>query len=532
MPYIASGVYGCTFAPSLKCDIPRKKGMIGKVMKSDYEEEIDAAELIQKIDPQGKFTVPYGGHCLTSPAEWEKSDGIEKCHFLDKHNDYHQLLFKYGGIDLNAVVNKKQLSVYADDFILMMVPLIEGIKKLQQYGYAHCDIKPANILFKADEKKLYLIDFGLMTNLSDLIFTDYILRHPYPYYPPEFKIMYLMSTDPSYLSNLSEASITDNFDSLKMGSKEFMDIFDEYIDMNNEIFDLINKVKNIHVNEYNKRFQSKYVFKADIYSLGITYADFCMHLMAKNKFSLRNKALYDEFMTNIWPHMVRIDADDRLDIDSLLKILKHIIGKTAPHPYLKSSASAKTASPPRQPKSASAKMPSPPKQPKSASAKMPSPPKQPKSVSAKMPSPPRQPKSVSAKMPSPPKQQRSASAKMPSPPRQQRSASPVPKQHKPSKPPRKLSHTKRPLTTESCLVHSNKELKRMIFKANVSKPNLCKCLLSKRTHSPHILPTTEMRKEDCLRLLRKEIVEKLRKHKLPVSGLNKDILCNRLLNNV
>ena len=106
--------------------------------------------------------------------------------------------------------------------------------------------------------------------------------------------------------------------------------------------------------------------------------------------------------------------------------------------------------------------------------------------------------------------------------------------HVPAPPP----HSTSQMSEQDCTSLLRKEIEEKLKRRNMptygkNKAELCTRLLSKKkAPPPPIPPTHKMRKEDCLRLLRKEIVEKLKKHKLSVSGPNKDVLCRRLVNNV
>ena len=73
MPYIAEGSYGCVFSPPLKC-LNKKKttaSQAGKIFnnRDSMEEEKELAEKINKIDPKGKWTVPYYGSCFANVNE-------------------------------------------------------------------------------------------------------------------------------------------------------------------------------------------------------------------------------------------------------------------------------------------------------------------------------------------------------------------------------------------------------------------------------------------------------------------------------
>ena len=171
MPYIAEGSYGCVFSPLLKC-LNNKKTTSNQASKifnnrDSMEEEKKLAEKINKIDTNGKWTVPYYGSCFINVKQTRPNDNINKCNKYAKHIPItEQLIYKNGGIDLNHFINNFELlknTLFIDDLIPLFYNLLKGLKTLNEKQLAHCDIKPPNMLYDYDESKFYIIDFGLTT---------------------------------------------------------------------------------------------------------------------------------------------------------------------------------------------------------------------------------------------------------------------------------------------------------------------------------------------------------------------------------
>jgi calcium/calmodulin-dependent protein kinase-4 len=89
-------------------------------------------------------------------------------------NTVYFVMEKYPGGDLfDAVVNQPK-SRYEDEVVTANIvrQVLEGLAYLHENGIAHCDLKPANIMFAADGS-VKIIDLGLSQNIeSDSMFTD------------------------------------------------------------------------------------------------------------------------------------------------------------------------------------------------------------------------------------------------------------------------------------------------------------------------------------------------------------------------
>ena len=192
MTFIASGQYGCAFSPALPCDLPRpRKKHVGKVFAKDREaihEQNIQEHIIYKVDPTHTFTVGFLGNCTITELS-DKDDHARCPHLWDNSPiRYKQLIYNYGGVSLDDLLKRPKRSMSLKKILAAMLPIFKGVAKLNTMGYIHQDIKPANILVK--DNKCYLIDFGICVSRNK-IFTasnNHVLVHPYPFYPPEFKL--------------------------------------------------------------------------------------------------------------------------------------------------------------------------------------------------------------------------------------------------------------------------------------------------------------------------------------------------------
>lgn len=329
MPYIAEGSYGCVFSPPLKCLNNKKTtySQAGKIFnkKTSMDEEKKLVEKINKIDPKGKWTVPYYGSCFVNVNKTETNDNINKCNKYAKHIPItEQLIYKNGGIDLNRFINDFELfknDLFIDNLIPLFYNLLKGLNTLNEKKLAHCDIKPPNILYDFNESKFYIIDFGLTTPYNGISsFSNYnMLNHVYPYYPPEFKIYVQLIIHKN--TNVNTNDILENYS--RYLPRGFFDFMFKYIDIPLKLKQFAIKCqKNKHV--FKHKFKTEYVSKIDVFSLGMTFVEIFYRLSIKSQIQFKNRTFFDNFMKLVIVPMINMDADERYDsirASNMLKIL-------------------------------------------------------------------------------------------------------------------------------------------------------------------------------------------------------------------
>lgn len=332
MPYIAEGSYGCVFSPPLKCLNNKKttSSQAGKIFysKDSMEEEKELAEKINKIDPNGKWTIPYYGSCFINVKETRQTDNIDKCNKYSKHIPItEQLIYKNGGIDLNHFTNNFEFfknNVFIDDLIPLFYNLLKGLKSLNERQIAHCDIKPPNMLYDFNEFKLYIIDFGLTTPYNNISsFSNYnMLNHIYPYYPPEFKIYVQL-----IIHNKTNVNINDILENYtRYLPRGFLDFMSKYIDIPLQVKQFAIKCqKNKEV--FKHKFKTEYVSKIDVFSLGMTFVEIFYRLSIKSQIKLKDKTFFDNFMKLVIVPMISMDADQRYDSIKACNSLKTLLKK-------------------------------------------------------------------------------------------------------------------------------------------------------------------------------------------------------------
>ena len=327
--YIYEGSYGCAFNPSLPCDKTGKRKGLGKLFNnySDFKQEEKIQKFIKKIDPLNEATIPYYGSCRVNLDKVTKSDQINKCTLA---NDYtvskksiNQLMFKFGGDDLDIIMNSlkksnsnpkthnKYKDLHFDNLIVLILPLIKCIVKIAKYGYLHSDIKPPNILYNIRSNKIYLIDFGLLQKQRYITQSGSTLSFKYLYYPPEFIIMINLRAgirDPLRLYN----DVLENF--------EFYD-YEKYIDYldfaqyKKRLNEFIKYASTVSLEILEKEFLKSYIKKLDIYSLGMSLTEMMYVTHIDGTLKINNKQFNDRFVKNILINMIDPDPRYRLTPD-------------------------------------------------------------------------------------------------------------------------------------------------------------------------------------------------------------------------
>jgi len=199
----------------VRCDQVESQNTVGKLFvkgrsdeqnQRDFDEELESNDLMREINSQGEFSITDEGDCYISGTSL-REDERRSCaatgkdpearsrtmRFLeDERPRIPQIIYKKGGIQLNKVwMHDVPVTRFLADFQNIM----EGLVKLNDTGYAHADIKPANVLYNTEKGRANLIDFGHLGS-EDRLYADSIrhlalLGHHYPYYPPEFKVLFM-----------------------------------------------------------------------------------------------------------------------------------------------------------------------------------------------------------------------------------------------------------------------------------------------------------------------------------------------------
>ena len=146
-----------------------------------------------------------------------------------------------------------------------------------------------------------------------------MLNHVYPYYPPEFKIYVQLIIHKN--TNVNTSDILENYS--RYLPRGFFDFMSKYIDIPLKLKQFAVKCqKNKEVFKY--KFNTEYVSKIDVFSLGMTFVEIFYRLSIKSQLQLKDKTFFDNFMKLVIVPMINMDADERYDsirASNMLKIL-------------------------------------------------------------------------------------------------------------------------------------------------------------------------------------------------------------------
>jgi serine/threonine protein kinase len=192
--YLSRGTYGCVLYPAIPCKHEGENenidlaNSISKVFykNSNFMREINLHKKVKQADPKNLFTLPPPRTCEFDKSKLQKVSNVEKCGFYKSGYLKKQLLFDYGGYDLVNIPNT--MNFY--DFFPYFINILFGIILMHKENMIHTDIKPLNILLCEESERMYLIDFGLLSQKNTFYNqkNDFILSHRYLFYPPEFKM--------------------------------------------------------------------------------------------------------------------------------------------------------------------------------------------------------------------------------------------------------------------------------------------------------------------------------------------------------
>ena len=296
--FVAKGTYGCVMRPSVSCakqsdkqsgkqsaqkHTPATKRSSRKSLpsvsklftKTKYAmDEFNAHELMMQMDPTGIFTIQAQAQCEISSDKFNQSE-LEKCRAEDgkfklnkdaTDQKLHQIIFDDGGIDLrkNFKSRNKDKAIGFKELFVGMHSLFDGLIIMQNNNLAHVDIKPANIVYNPETKKMSLIDFGLCER-QDLVYTEHSTvsyGHPYVYYPPEFVVYENATNEDEEDQIAANRNFIEMIDDLGLKHYKFGKDFVSYLWR--DWYTMLDKMK------HDNFIKHKWSSLIDVYMLGVT----------------------------------------------------------------------------------------------------------------------------------------------------------------------------------------------------------------------------------------------------------------------
>lgn len=339
LKFVSKGAYGCVFTPPLPCEgeTPRRANPnkhVGKLFLEldSFDEEVNAYTIVEKIDPARKWSLPLLDHCLTRLDATKYDEEIEKCPKLKRGRYskkrpslYGQVIMPYGGRPLDKVITEKRPSL--QQFVGIMMTVLEAINDLDSQGYAHLDVKPSNILV-ADDGRVSLIDYSLLQkqqSIYDMDHNRHLFVEKYIWYPPEF---YVFNKLNQILPNLTE-SLTNSDVNYIASRALYIYHVDKYgIKKSNTLYKSQLQSMTTFVSDISHACQDskthpgamfgKLTSKVDIYSAGVVF----LNIFEKCRYRASNK-LYTPVL-GLLHTMIESDPRNRIAPHLALSSLRNI----------------------------------------------------------------------------------------------------------------------------------------------------------------------------------------------------------------
>lgn len=177
---IGEGAYGCVFKPSLPCSDKKitYKNKISKFMLTKAAlKEIGEYAIIANADSKADFYTGKPTRC-TMKNTAENMTAVSKCKVYQKNlknktakeieKETSLLLITDGGDDLVKWVEKTTTSSRTNiiNFWKETLRLFRGLKAFNTHSLMHHDLKPQNVVYNMEMKRLNFIDFGLMRSIK------------------------------------------------------------------------------------------------------------------------------------------------------------------------------------------------------------------------------------------------------------------------------------------------------------------------------------------------------------------------------
>ena len=192
---LSKGGHGCVLRRAASCgetDELMSEEYIGKLIpKNDTaKREQKVMQWLQEIDLPSSCYVPIEDSCEIPQTALDKSQkddcaSIPSFRFPED-SQYKQLIYKNRGVDLFSDEIWRDPDIFPK-LLAACQMLLAGLALVHVNGRAHCDIKPQNVLWHADDKILRLIDFGMMTTFKSQKFEKIEQEKDWEYhvFPPE-----------------------------------------------------------------------------------------------------------------------------------------------------------------------------------------------------------------------------------------------------------------------------------------------------------------------------------------------------------
>ncbi len=170
---LSKGSYGCVYKPGIKCNVEDKldKKKITKVQilnKTALKEMKISNKIISKIKNYKHNYAPITSSCEIDMKEI--SNEIKECEVLKEGDHFILNKLDYAGnttlIQMLFNIKKNSNTLFLRHYFDSYLKLFDSIKKLNDIGVIHLDIKGNNIMYSNLHSNPIIIDFGLSLDLE------------------------------------------------------------------------------------------------------------------------------------------------------------------------------------------------------------------------------------------------------------------------------------------------------------------------------------------------------------------------------
>ena len=292
--FLGQGSYGCAFDETPICASIEEKNpnaspfllkkasngvLVTKVFPEhkDFDMEWKNAQMVATVDPLQKCFVYSISRCDMSKVDLKKMGDAQRCNIpCGKEKTVGILKMPYAGIPMDQALKEKGFRNYKK-LLACFLPLFDGLKKLNQKGYMHHDLKYDNILYNPDSQRCKIIDFGLLMEHKDGFKEGiYHLDYGYWIHPPEYKLVATLYKSQTPVSpSVIRQHMSEFFRSMDSGGQNISQIYLRYLFNYEELQNIWNVMYKRYYsyaiqgrsNLYNA--STKHVAKVDMYGLGI-----------------------------------------------------------------------------------------------------------------------------------------------------------------------------------------------------------------------------------------------------------------------
>lgn len=342
--YLGKGTYGCVYSPPIRCnDKMTYVENVGKIFfhKEDALEEMHVSEkILNRIDPNGLFTNKLIDTCKISKQDYNRivsNKYPENASTCNVGEDTLQLMYEHKGKSIDEILNAPVEPLEYKYIYYEFLPVLEGLQTMIEKKVVHRDIKPANLVKTAN--KVLLIDFGLADGFHTIFEreSDYILKHNYIYYPPEFTLRYMFHELNSLYKipeNFVEISVKKcmkkyqkvKFRNLDIDLRSVASSIEEfYEDIVTEVYRLRNETS-LTQESLNDKVFSKFAKKIDIFSIGMVFLEIyelCLTQPSLTKY--KPTVEFKREMKSLITMCIEMNPNLRITIHDLQKKYMHIL---------------------------------------------------------------------------------------------------------------------------------------------------------------------------------------------------------------